>query len=69
MVGGEPEDLGEVRKGAVHVVLVVKTQPAHVDGVRVHVVELQHVVGRLLGLRVPAWLGFITESLKKYSCA
>ena len=34
VVGSEPEDLGEVTEGPVHVVLVVEAQPSHVDGVR-----------------------------------
>ena len=40
-------------EGSVDVVLVVETETAHVDRVRVHVVELQHAVCSLLGLRIP----------------
>ena len=40
-------DLLKVRERLVDVVLVVEAQPSHVDGVRVHRVRSQQVVGDL----------------------
>ena len=57
VVGGEPEHLGEVAEGAVHVILVVKAQTPHVDGIGVHVVDLEDRVGRLRGLGISAQEG------------
>ena len=57
MVGGESEHLGKVAEGAFHVVLVVQTQSPHIDGVGVHVVNLEDRVGRLRGLGIPAQEG------------
>ena len=50
----EPEDLGEVAECSVYVVLVVETKAPHVDGVGVHVVDLENGVGSFRGLSVPA---------------
>ena len=52
MVWSKPEDLSEVGERAIHVILVVQAQSAHIDCVNVNTVELEDVVSSLLGLGI-----------------